>query len=71
LGAEVRGVDLSRPLDDATYAAVRGAFVEHGVIFFRDQVLTPETHKRLTRRFGAFGETRSSRPCRSTRRSLP
>ncbi|MPZ31571.1 MAG: taurine dioxygenase [Rhodospirillales bacterium] len=57
LGAEVTGVDLSQPLDDDTYAAVRGAFVEHGVIFFRDQVLTPETHKRLSRCFGPFGET--------------
>jgi len=57
LGAEVVGVDLSQPLDDDTYGAVRRAFVEHGVIFFRDQVLTPETQKRLTRRFGPFGAT--------------
>jgi taurine dioxygenase len=57
LGAEVHGVDLSKPLDDATFGAVRQAFVEHSVIFFRDQVLTPETQKAFTRRFGPFGAT--------------
>jgi taurine dioxygenase len=57
LGAEVHGVDLSEPLDDDTFGAVRQAFTEHGVIFFRDQVLTPEQHKAFSRRFGPFGET--------------
>lgn len=57
LGAEVSGVDLSKPLDDATFGALRQAFVEHCVIFFRDQRLTPETQKAFTRRFGPFGVT--------------
>ena len=35
-GAEIEGVDLSRPLDDATFAAIEAAFVEHEVIVFRD-----------------------------------
>ena len=42
LGAEVRGIDLSRPLSKAQVAAVLTAFHRHGVIFFRGQKLTPD-----------------------------
>lgn len=61
LGAEIRGVDLSRPLGDNLFAVIEQAFDEHGVIFFRDQRLTPPQQVAFTRRFGAidyniFGE---------------
>lgn len=52
LGAEIGGVDLSVALDDATIAAIRKALVEHQVIFFRDQALTPEQQLAFGRRFG-------------------
>lgn len=52
LGAEIGGVDLSVALDDATIAAIRAALVEHQVIFFRDQSLTPEQQLAFGRRFG-------------------
>jgi len=52
LGAEIGGVDLSRPLSEAVFAEVRRAFVEFSVIFFRDQRLTPEQHIAFARRFG-------------------
>ncbi|HEX5379027.1 MAG TPA: TauD/TfdA family dioxygenase [Phenylobacterium sp.] len=52
LGAEISGVDLSQPLDDATIAEIRTAFVEHQVVFFRDQALTPEQQLAFGRRFG-------------------
>ncbi|MFZ4606012.1 MAG: TauD/TfdA dioxygenase family protein [Caulobacter sp.] len=52
LGAEIGGVDLSGALDDATIAAIRQALVEHQVIFFRDQSLTPEQQLAFGRRFG-------------------
>jgi taurine dioxygenase len=52
LGAEISGVDLSQDLPDATIAALRAAFVEHQVIFFRDQRLTPEQQVRFGARFG-------------------
>lgn len=52
LGAEIGGVDLSVALDDATIAAIRKALVEHQVIFFRDQSLTPEQQLAFGRRFG-------------------
>ncbi|WP_374656295.1 TauD/TfdA dioxygenase family protein [Phenylobacterium sp.] len=52
LGAEISGVDLSRDLPDAAIAAIRAALVEHQVIFFRDQDLTPEAQLAFGRRFG-------------------
>ena len=41
IGAEIRGVDLREPLDDATVAEIRGLWVRHKVVFFRDQHLEP------------------------------
>jgi taurine dioxygenase len=53
LGAEIRGVDLARELDDdATIAGIRAALLEHCVVFFRDQTLDVARHKALARRFG-------------------
>jgi taurine dioxygenase len=52
LGAENTGVDLSQELPDATIAAIRQALLEHQVIFFRDQALTPERQVAFGRRFG-------------------
>ncbi len=52
LGAELSGVDLSQPLSDDTIAAIRQALVEHQVIFFRDQTLTPAQQVAFGARFG-------------------
>ena len=41
LGAELRGADLAGPLSDGAVKEIRQAFLEHLVIFFRDQPLTP------------------------------
>jgi taurine dioxygenase len=51
LGAEIGGVDLAH-LDDATVAAIRAAWLEHLVVFFRDQPLTPEEFLAFARRLG-------------------
>ena len=51
-GAEVRGVDLSQPLEDARFDALQRALAEHCVLFFRDQKMTPEQQKAFGRRFG-------------------
>src|SRR3954467_5677091 len=61
LGAELRGVDLSEPIDDGTFAEIEGAYNEYGVIFFRNQRITPAQQVAFTRRFGEiefniFGE---------------
>ena len=53
LGAEIVDLDLSRPLDDETFASVRRAFLESdGVLVFRKQNITPEQHIAFSRRFG-------------------
>ena len=52
LGAEITGVDLSKPLDDAVFAEIRRAFHDHLVIFFRDQAISPADHVAFTERFG-------------------
>ncbi|HXP77789.1 MAG TPA: TauD/TfdA family dioxygenase [Stellaceae bacterium] len=53
LGAEIRDLDLSCPLDDATFAAIRQAFLDSdGVLVFRRRHLTPEQHIAFSRRFG-------------------
>jgi taurine dioxygenase len=52
LGAEIVGIDLARPLNDADFARVHRAHLDHGVLVFRDQQLTPEQHIAFSRRFG-------------------
>jgi taurine dioxygenase len=52
LGAELTGVTLADDLDAKTVAAIRQALLDHCVIFFREQELNVEQHKRLARKFG-------------------
>jgi len=52
IGAEIRGVDLSRPLDPAQVADIRNALLRWKVLFFRDQPLTHAQHVSLARQFG-------------------
>jgi taurine dioxygenase len=51
-GAEIRGVDLSQPLDERTFKEIHDALIDRGVIFFRDQHLTPQQQKAFGRLFG-------------------
>jgi taurine dioxygenase len=52
LGAEVHGIDLTRPLEPATKQALHDAWMQHQVLFFRDQALTVDQHKAFARNFG-------------------
>ena len=52
LGAEIDGVDLMDELTNETFDAIHQAFLDHQVIFFRDQKLTPAAHVRFAQRFG-------------------
>ena len=52
IGAEIRGVDLAAELPDATVAAIRRALLDHLVIFFRDQEITPAKQLAFARRLG-------------------
>lgn len=52
IGAEIFGVDLSRPLDNQQFQEVHDALMDRLVIFFREQRLSVEQHKDFGRRFG-------------------
>lgn len=53
LGAEISRADLTA-LNDETVAEIRAALLDHGVVFFRDQQLTPASQAAFGRRFGAL-----------------
>jgi taurine dioxygenase len=72
LGAEIRGVNLGGPIDDETFAAIERAYNDHGVIFFRDQHITPPQQVGFTRRFGEIEFNifaANDGACRAARRS--
>jgi alpha-ketoglutarate-dependent taurine dioxygenase len=52
LGAEIRGVDLARELDEPTFRQVEQAFNRYGVIFFRGQKISVARQIAFARRFG-------------------
>ena len=52
LGAEITGINLARDLNQGLAADLRGELAEHGVIFFRDQDIDVDDHKRIARYFG-------------------
>ena len=52
LGAEVHGIDLREDQSPETVAALREAWLAHGVLFFRDQPLSGGQFLRLARWFG-------------------
>ncbi len=52
LGAEIAGVDLGRPLDDATVAAIETALDDHLVVVLPGQTLTPAAFTDFARRWG-------------------
>ncbi len=52
LGAEVEGVDLSAPLDEATLDRIRGAWDEHLVLVFRGQKMSDPDLLAFSRHFG-------------------
>lgn len=56
LGAEIAGVDLSRPLDDATFAVIHEAWLTHLVLLFRGQDITTEDQMRFCSYFGKISD---------------
>lgn len=52
MGAEVTDIDLSTMPDDATFAAIHQALLDHLVLVFRNQRLTPAEHVAFSERFG-------------------
>jgi alpha-ketoglutarate-dependent taurine dioxygenase len=52
LGAEIRGVDMRKPLDEETRKQVHDAWMKHLVVVFPDQPITDQEHVAFTRQFG-------------------
>jgi taurine dioxygenase len=51
-GAEITGFNLATELNDVNFAVIQNALDEHGVIYLRNQALTPEQQVAFTERFG-------------------
>jgi taurine dioxygenase len=62
VGAEILDVDLAGALPESTVDAIRHALFQHGVVFFRDQKLTPEQHVAFAERFGEININRFFKP---------
>ncbi len=56
-GAEISGVDASKPIGAEVVAELRRALAEHCAIFLRDQDLTPGQQKDFARHFGPLAQT--------------
>lgn len=53
IGAEITGIDLAQPCDAGTLAELEKAWLEHKVLFFRDQTnMTTDQHVEFCRQFG-------------------
>jgi taurine dioxygenase len=51
LGAEISGVNLKH-VDDETFSEIQSAWLEHLVVFFRNQKITPQEQIAFAKRFG-------------------
>jgi taurine dioxygenase len=56
IGCEVRGIDLRKEISPSVASAIYDAWLQHGVLLFRDQDLSQEDMVRITRIFGEFGD---------------
>lgn len=64
--ARIDGADVTRPLDDAAWGAIRTALDEHSVLVFHGAPMDDETQIAFSRRFGALEVTRSMNPAAGT-----
>ncbi len=58
MGVEIHNVDLSNELSDSLFSEIRETFIEHGLIFFREQELTPDDHLSFAKRWGEININR-------------
>lgn len=52
IGGVVQGVDLCRPIDGAALEFLQKALLDHEVLFFRDQPMSPQSHVAFANLFG-------------------
>ena len=55
-GARISGVDLSRPLDESTFAQIDDAINRYSLVLFENQQMNDAAHLEFTRRFGELEE---------------
>ena len=67
IGAEISGVDLTRPLNAQQVGAIRAALLKWRVIFFREQFLSHEQHVAFS---AQFGELTVGHPVSGTSRDI-
>jgi taurine dioxygenase len=60
VGAEITGIDLCQPLSEADSTSVHQALMDYGVLFFRDQPVTPDQQADFGRLFGRVPEVPDS-----------
>jgi len=58
VGAEIRGIDLAEPINDETLTTIRRVLGDRGVVFFREQSLTPDQHISFARCFSSINVNR-------------
>ncbi len=56
-GAEIGGVDLTQPMDDAAFAPIFDAFNEYSVLVFRDQDFDDDSQIAFSQHFGSLENT--------------
>ncbi|NER61662.1 TauD/TfdA family dioxygenase, partial [Pseudomonas sp. MAFF212428] len=54
VGAEIIGLDLARPVNVADFARIHRAHLEHHVVVFREQRISPQQQVDFSRRFGVL-----------------
>jgi taurine dioxygenase len=52
VGAEIVGLDIARPINEADFVRIHRAHLDHHVLVFRDQRISPSAHIDFSRRFG-------------------
>ena len=62
IAAEIRGVDLSRPVDDETMRRIKDAWDKHTVLVFRDQNLSEDDQRRFASNFGPVAKRVPPKP---------
>src|SRR5688500_13105400 len=62
LGAEITGIDVSKPLGEKLFKEVHAAFLEHCVLLFRGKALTQQEHIAFTKQFGEVDKNNEGSP---------
>lgn len=65
VGAEISGVDIAGGISDEQFSELKQAYSEYGVIFLRDQDITPDQHIEFAERWGVINVNRFFQPVKT------